>query len=197
MIRTCFVSDCNNEANVPGSARGLCAKHYRRLQRHGDPLGRKARKLGSVKRWVAEVALKYEGEECLSWPFVRSKKGYAHWTVGGRPQNASRVICQMFHGKPPSQKHVCAHSCFNGHLGCVNPHHLRWATVSENEMDKVLSGTSNRGEQHGMSKLTESDVRSIRALSQTMTQQEIAKQFGVSKWTVGDIIRRKRWGWLK
>jgi DNA-binding transcriptional regulator YiaG len=53
----------------------------------------------------------------------------------------------------------------------------------------------NRGSNHRMSKLTEADVREIRALGGKMTQPEIAAKFGVSKWTVGDIIRGKRWGW--
>jgi len=32
----CLVPDCINEADLPGSARGLCRAHYRRWQRYGD-----------------------------------------------------------------------------------------------------------------------------------------------------------------
>jgi hypothetical protein len=109
---------------------------------------------------------------------------------------AHRVIFEMLHGSPPTSDHVAAHSCFNGAKGCVNPRHIRWATASENEQDKVASGTSNRGERHGMSKLSEDDVRAIRDLEGAMPQTEIARTFGISKWTVGEIIRRERWGWL-
>lgn len=34
-MSNCNVEDCNN----PVAAKGLCPKHYVRLQRHGDPLG--------------------------------------------------------------------------------------------------------------------------------------------------------------
>lgn len=190
--RVCAIDGCCK----PVVARGWCAAHYRRWQIHRDPLGFTPRKLGEIQTWVADVAVLFSGEDCLIWPFSRTEKGYATWTVDGRPQNASRVICRMVHGEPPSHSHVAAHNCFSGHLGCVNPQHLRWATASENEQDKVLSGTSNRGSRHGLSKLKDEDVRAIRALAGIMTQAEIAEKFGVSKWAVGDIIRRKRWAWL-
>jgi hypothetical protein len=34
----CCVEGCNNQAGVPGSARGLCRAHYRRWQRYGTEL---------------------------------------------------------------------------------------------------------------------------------------------------------------
>jgi hypothetical protein len=190
--RICAIDACCK----PIVARGWCAAHYRRWRVHGDPIGGAEPKKGHVQAWVESVALAHVGDECLIWPFVRSDRGYAHWTVDGRPQNASRVICRIVNGEPPTEDHVAAHECFNGASGCVNPRHLRWATQSENEQDKLLSGTSNRGSRHGLSKLTEDDVRAIRQLSRHTTQGELAKAFGISKWTVGDIIRRKRWGWL-
>lgn len=190
--RVCTIEGCRKRI----VARGCCAAHYRKWQIHRDPLGSTPRPRGKVQAWVADVAIGYEGDDCLIWPFVRTEKGYAHWTVDGRPRPAARVICGMVHGEPPTPEHVAAHNCFSGHLGCVNPRHLRWATASENECDKVLSGTSNRGIRHGMAKLNDDEVRAIRELSGLITQEEIGRKFGVSKWTVGDIVRRKRWGWL-
>lgn len=32
----CSIEGCQNEANLPGSARGLCRAHYRRWQRYGN-----------------------------------------------------------------------------------------------------------------------------------------------------------------
>lgn len=37
--RICSVDDCDSAANVPGSAKGFCGKHYQRWKRYGDPLG--------------------------------------------------------------------------------------------------------------------------------------------------------------
>jgi hypothetical protein len=112
-------------------------------------------------------------------------------------ENAHRVMCLLAHGQPPSIEHVAAHSCGNGAGGCVNPRHLRWATASGNEADKVFHGTSNRGERSGSAKLTESEVRSIRSLEGRMTQQDIADKFGVHLMTVNSILRRRNWGWME
>jgi hypothetical protein len=81
------------------------------------------------------------------------------------------------------------HSCGNGHLGCINPHHLRWGSHPENMSDKTIHGTAPR-------KLTESEVRSIRALRGKMPQHQIGALFGVSKGTVWKIQLRKKWAWL-
>lgn len=34
----CSIDGCTNPTGVPGTARGLCSKHYSRLRTHGDPL---------------------------------------------------------------------------------------------------------------------------------------------------------------
>jgi hypothetical protein len=72
-----------------------------------------------------------------------------------------------------------------------------WGTRSENEMDKVDNGTSNRGERHGMAVLTEADARQIKALLEAkVTQSEIAKRFGVHQVHISKIKRGLCWGWL-
>lgn len=196
-FRACAVPDCNNNSAVKGCAHGYCPKHYRRWKLYGDPLALAPRKPGKIENWINEVALPFDGSGCLIWPFYRNRQGYACYTTNGRPYLASRVICRLAHGEPKAEALVAAHSCFKGHDGCVNPRHLRWATASENERDKVSSGTSNRGENHPLAKLTEDDVYIIRSLAGVITQAEIGEMLSVSKWTVGDVIRRERWGWLK
>ena len=187
--RVCAIDGCCKAV----IARGWCAAHYRKWQLHRDPLGSTPRKAGPVRTWVETVAVPFQGEDCLPWPFFCNDKGYAAWTVDGRPQPAARVICEMVNGAPPSPAHVAAHSCFMGHMGCVNPKHLRWATQSENEMDKVASGTSNRGERHGLSKLTEDEVRRIKA-DRSVSADDFAARYGVSRWTIFDIRSGRRWG---
>jgi DNA-binding GntR family transcriptional regulator len=74
---------------------------------------------------------------------------------------------------------------------------LSWKTPSENQMDRVVHGTSNRGEQHPLAKLTEADVRAIRRLGQKLPSIDIATRFGVTRECVRDILSGLRWGWLE
>lgn len=88
-------------------------------------------------RFVKETALPFEGNECLEWPYSGNNWGYGQLTVAGRLVVASRFVCEIAHGDPPTPEYQAAHSCGNGHLGCVNPQHLRWATPKENSADKI------------------------------------------------------------
>lgn len=71
---------------------------------------------------------------------------------------------------------------------------LRYDTQSGNQMDKVLHGTSNRGERHGMSKLTKEQVVAIREATGTLAS--IAQKFSVNESNVRHIKAGRRWGWL-
>jgi hypothetical protein len=117
--------------------------------------------------------------------------------MNGRSVKVSRFICELAHGEPPASGQHAAHSCGNGHLGCVNPRHLSWKTAGENQMDRVAHGTSNRGRNHPCSKLSESDVQSIRRLIGRMPLKHIAEKFGINVGSVHGIKTGKNWTWLK
>lgn len=151
---------------------------------------------GEPMRFVMGRALPYEGDDCLCWPYSRNNQGYPEIRIEGKTRLASRYICALAHGDPPTEKHHAAHSCGNGHLGCVNPSHLRWATVSENLMDRVSHGTSNRGSQHPLAKLTEEQVREIIGLRGKLYRREIAAAFGISARTVECIHTGRSWSWM-
>lgn len=131
----CKVENCIRSTFVLG----LCTAHYRRFKRHGDPLG------GGTSRGLPaeflESARRYDSDECLIWPFHRNDSGYPYITDGTKKKRVTRVLCEEANGATPSPQHEAAHSCGNGHLGCVNRHHLRWATHIENEKDKITHGT--------------------------------------------------------
>lgn len=190
MLKICKIDGCQS----PVKARGLCGSHHKRWLRHGDPLGGTTYR-GEVATWI-ERHTAYDGEECLMWPF--SKDGYGYGTVNprGGERKAHRLMCSIVHGPPPTPKHEAAHSCGNGHLGCVSPRHLRWATREENMADRLLHGGGNRGARHGMAKLSEDNVRAIRSMRGAASQLEIAKTFGISRTLVCLIHQRKRWQWL-
>ena len=117
-------------------------------------------------------------------------------TLNGKRMGAHVAMCMLAHGERPSSTHYAAHSCGKGHLGCVNPRHVRWATPLENAMDRIEHGTSRRGEAHYGSKLTESGAREIRALRGIETQESLAKRFGISRTGVSGVQNGHSWSWL-
>lgn len=142
------------------------------------------------------AGLQQQREDCLIWPLTRTPGGYGQLRVRGWAQGAHREVCERAHGPAPTPDHQAAHSCGQGHEGCVNPLHLRWATHSENQMDRAEHGTSNRGEDNHFDKLSEDQVREIRRLHGHVSQQALAARFGVSRSNVQAIQYRKSWAWL-
>lgn len=136
----CSVETCSAVA----TRKGLCGRHYLRQRRHGSPLA------GSGDRNIVIPWLKhhvsFDRDECLRWPFAYRSNGYGSVTLEGRHTTASRAMCLLAHGEPKVSSMDAAHSCGNGHLGCVNPKHLRWATHLENMADAVAAGTLCSGE---------------------------------------------------
>jgi hypothetical protein len=168
--------------------------HWNRWSRHGSP----EYTLPPAQRiQFLHAALGSETDECLLWPFSMASgrpriKINRHWHI------ASRYICEHAHGVAPSAKHEAAHSCGNGHLGCMNPRHIRWATKIENENDKIAHGTHNRGQRHGIAKLTEQAVLEIkRGLQSGESERSLASIFSVSRGAINSIREGRSWAWLK
>ena len=148
-------------------------------------------------------ACQYKDETCLFWPFSRgSRDGRARVyfpcgndTLGRlkfKEYAVHRIVCEKVYGAPPSSKHHAAHSCGNGHLGCINPKHLRWATSKENEQDKIIHGTSARGERNYNARLTKADVLEIRSFSDIQSRYILAKRFNVTVDHIRHLQARRR-----
>lgn len=138
--------ECNAHSSAKGS-KGYCRTHYDRMFKYGDPLG-KSTPRGAPKRFIEDVVLKYNGDDCVTWPYANNTRGYGLIMVGGTLKLASRVICEIVNGPPPTPEHHAAHSCGKGHLLCVAKRHLSWKTPIENMADKVVHGTNNRRGKH-------------------------------------------------
>lgn len=185
--RICSIDRCGK----PSATRGFCRAHYARWQRYGDPLGGPHAMKGEPLRWLREIACHHDEDVCLAWPFAISVQGYGVRIRHGEARIFPHVfVCTQRHGPRPPGLTQAAHSC--GNRACCAPKHLRWATFSENELDKRLHGTDNRGERHYNAKLTDEDVARMREIGGHMTKAEIAKAFGVSRSLASMIINRKR-----
>ncbi|WP_082582646.1 HNH endonuclease [Mesorhizobium sp. Root172] len=151
---------------------------------------------GEPLRYVQEVVLSFTGEECLIWPYSGNGAGYGTVSINGKNRYVHRMACEKANGPAPTPRHEAAHTCGRGKIGCVNPGHLVWKTHPENMKDSVDHGSSAKGTQAGSAKLTEENVREIRALHGQRSQKDIGEMFGVSRSLVSVIHARKSWGWL-
>ena len=132
---------------------------------------------------------------CWLWQKGIGSTGYGMFWLDGAQRNAHRVSFELFVRPVPSGEGyhgtcVC-HTCDT--RACVNPAHLFLGTNADNQRDKAEKGRAVRqkGEAHGMAKLNDEKVRSIRA--DTRRSREIAADYGVSPAAVRRVKRRVDW----
>lgn len=132
--------------------------------------------------WIRHGAISGGGYNVLSWD---KKLKYAH-----------RVSWMIHFGKIPKGKFVC-HKC--DVPNCVRPDHLFLGTQQDNLRDMIKKGrrgyTGLPGEKHPSSKLTGKEVLKIREIYKKgkITQQEIARKFGVTQRTISKAISGFTW----
>lgn len=131
---------------------------------------------------------------CWIWMgnrFSLKRGGYGCFTMrpaGIRAVRAHRLSWEIYCAAITPAQHVL-HRCDNPI--CVNPDHLFLGDQRSNMDDKVSKARQDRGDQHGMHKLSEQDARAIKA--DPRKHAEIASQYGVSYVTVSDIKRGRSW----
>ena len=123
----CLIDDCE----VEECRRGFCNKHYRRYLKYGDAeITKFERAPKEEPQKFFEKALITETDDCIIWPYGKDGDGYGY--INGKAVH--REICLKVYGNPKGDRNQAAHSC--GNPPCMNKRHLRWATRSENMLDK-------------------------------------------------------------
>lgn len=126
---------------------------------------------------------------CHIWTGPITNHGYGRVTFGKhKSTGAHRASYQHFVG-PLKDDEIIMHEC-DVPL-CVNPLHLRKGTQAENIADKVAKKRQAAGEAHGMSKLSDDQVREI--ISGTQDVTALAVLFHVSPCTVRQIRSGLYW----
>lgn len=174
----------------PAKAQGFCNLHYQRHYAAGT-LKRRKTPNGAPLRWIHDHA-DFSGDTCLTWPFARTSTGYPVISIGRLQTTAHRLMCELTSGEAPTDRHEVAHSCGNGHLGCMNPKHLRWATHVENCDDRRRHGRMKIGELAPNAKLTNADVMAIRNTGAKSPLRVLAEQFGVSPSHICSVLNGRR-----
>lgn len=136
-------------------------------------------------------------DSCWLWTGSKGKKGHGvinHWPDRKSRIVASRASWLLHNGPIPEGMFVC-HTCDVG--ACVNPNHLFIGTQKDNIQDAVKKSRMARGMSTNTNKLTEDQVREIRKyLAYGVTQQSLARNYGVSQVLISTIALRKTWAWL-
>ena len=141
------------------------------------------------------------------WVWQGAKKGkymqYGHLTVGSRTDGSRRTMSahrysyEIYNGKIPNGLFVL-HKCDNP--PCVNPDHLFLGTHQDNVDDREKKGRNNTsgislsGEDHPYSILTLDNVGYIRrSCLKRGDITRIAKELGVNRKTISDVVNFKTW----
>lgn len=137
-------------------------------------------------------------DECWGWRGYTGGYGYGHLNrKWGSHQTAHRSSWLFFMGAIPEGLWVL-HDCPNGdNPTCSNPNHLWLGTPEDNMKDCVEKGRQKpsfcTGEEHGMSKLKEHEVRIILSSKGKEKATKLASTFSVSIYTVYLIWKREIW----
>jgi hypothetical protein len=199
----CVIGDCGGRV----VARGWCNKHYRRWKKYGDPL--------TVKRIMGDDELRFESRvdrsggpgACHPWTGQPNPDGYGFMQFGGKTRSVHTVAWELANGPVPPglevdhechNRAVLAGTCLRGlcmHRLCCNERHLAAKTHLENVR---APGPRNRpdlkGKRPAWAKLTENQVREIRALlSEGVTHGKIAERYGVSRSAISMMASGRTW----
>lgn len=103
-------------------------------------------------------------------------------------KSVHRMVCEAFYGPPPFEGTQVRH--MDGDRTNNRPENLDWGTQGDNWQDRKAHGRG-MGEQHHSAKLTPADAQAIRG--STLSQRALARQYGVSQSTIGEIRTGKSW----
>lgn len=175
----------------------LCLPGVYLGERRGRLMARWPKATLSERFW-AKVDKSCGPDACWPWTGSRNpRKGrqmdYGHFWNGSRSMPAHRFSWELANGPVPSGLFVL-HRCDNP--PCCNPEHLFAGTHRDNMADMNAKGrrSDRRGTESHRAKLTEDDVRAIRAAhARGVGYLAASRMFGVSRSAIRFVIRRKTW----
>lgn len=139
-----------------------------------------------VARRLVETA-KADGD-CLVRPSYGPRALYPVVEFRGKTWKVHRLVWWAKRGPIPSGIQI-RHSCDRPQ--CCNVDHMSLGTALDNSNDKLAKQRQTRGRAHWSNKLSEDDVRMVRASPKR--HSELARQLGVSAEAIIRIRQRKCW----
>jgi hypothetical protein len=155
------------------------------------------RQLNTPENFWSKVNRKGDNE-CWEWTAYILLNGYGQITYHNKVWGSHRLAYTFTHGDIPKEM-VVMHTCDNP--CCCNPAHLRLGTQADNVHDMISKGRKvNPGGKVSKvhkrkssldNKLTEDDVRAIRASH--LTQAELGRKYNVTRANISHIVSGKTW----
>lgn len=127
---------------------------------------------------------------------VGSKAGRGYRFIqfpDGRREYIHRIVCRTFHGSPTEERSEVRH--LDGNIDNNNAANLCWGSRLENEADKIVHGTTPKGERNPQAKLTREAVTELRnqRAKTGMSYAALARRFGVSTMTAFRAATGEAW----
>lgn len=131
---------------------------------------------------------------CWLFEGASLRSGYGTISLNDKTVTTHRVSYEIFVGKIKKGYEVC-HKC--NVKSCIKPSHLYLATRKGNADDAMRDGLIKVGENHGSSKLTNSNIKFIKSFYAKGKRgrgcYEIAKIMKVHPTTIHRIVTGKTW----
>ena len=136
---------------------------------------------------------------CIRRPYI-TETGYAHVTIyrNGKRQapRLSRLVATAFLGPPPDRYEANHRNGVKADNRSIN---LEWVSSSQNKRHAFVMGLTGgprpsiQGTRNAHAKLTDDDVREIRALAGTVPAWVLGRRYGVSRGAIWHILKRRSW----
>jgi hypothetical protein len=130
---------------------------------------------------------------CRIWERAKDDLGYGKIPHNGKQRLVHRLAFELW-VEPLGDKMFVCHRC--DVPSCLEPTHLFQGTNQENMDDKGQKGRQAKlkGVLNGNSAFCDYDIREMRALySAGFGQAELGRMYDVSRGTINDIVKRRRW----
>ena len=190
--KTCTTEWCGESAD----AKGLCHACADWSRRNGgaDPTNRRYR-YGRTGADIMTMVLAIEpdhvtGCRIVDGVFGTNGQGYPNASVNGKLQSITRVVLSEKLGRKLAPEMKACHTCDTP--SCASPDHLWEGTHQDNMNDRDAKGRNARGERTSVAKLTDDDVRMIRA-TYDRNSAELSDMYGVTQATIMKVVNRKSW----
>ncbi len=134
-------------------------------------------------------------DTCWNWVGYINKDGHGRFCFNRFTYFAHRVSFFIQYGEIPNDMCILHKPQICHNSACVNPQHLYADTISQNNKDKIIDGTSLLGELNPQHKLNEKQVIEIRTKYKTgkYSHRFLATEYNVSRRLIACIINRIVW----